>query len=84
MALMDACRPWRKSHWYAKWARGSCRGLVGLPCRIFWRRDTFLKDVSYESLVGELFLEESLVGSCRTGFLAQVFFFSMKNSSIKF
>ena len=61
-----------------KWARGSCRGLVGclvgLPCRIFWRRDTFLKDVSYESLVGELFLEESLVGSCRTGFLAQVFF----------
>ena len=47
---------------------------VGLPCRIFWRQDTFLKDNSYESLVEELFLEESLVGSCRTRFLARVFF----------
>ena len=40
--------------------------LVG----VFWWQEAFLKDVSYESLVGELFLEESLVGSCRTSFLA--------------
>ena len=44
--------------------------LVG----VFWWQEAFLKDVSYESLVGELFLEESLVGSCRTLFLAHFFF----------
>ena len=57
-------------------------GLVGVlsdalsDCLVgaFWWQEAFLKDVSYESLVGELFLEESLVGSCRTLFLARFFF----------
>ena len=45
--------------------QGPVGGLVGLPCRIFGWQETFLKDVSYESLVGGLFLEENDVGTCR-------------------
>ena len=54
--------------WVLSDALSDC--LVG----VFWWQEAFLKDVSYESLVGELFLEESDVGSCRTLFLARVFF----------
>ena len=45
--------------------QGPVGGLVGLPCRIFGWQETLSKDVSYESLVGGLFLEENDVGTCR-------------------
>ena len=59
--------------------QGPVGGLVGLPCRIFVRQGTFSKDVSYESLVGGLFLEENDVGTCRGlvgAFSWWLFFFS--------
>ena len=79
----DQWRFWTRAD-HGEQAIGMLNGPVGLvgvlsdalsDCLVtaFWWQEVFLKDVSYESLVGELFLEESLVGSCRTRFLARVF-----------
>ena len=62
--------------------QGPVGGLVGLPCRIFGWQETLSKDVSYESLVGGLFLEENDVGTCRglVGPLVLVIYFPAQHS----